>query len=151
MLHGMKPPKPYLHIDTYRLVKRVAGFTSNKLEYLTDKFCTKHKKITHGKFPGFSLWVECLKGNKSAWNEMRYYNIKDVLSTEELYLAVKAWAPETMPKIFQTTKDNATCPTCGYFGAMRIGRDRVKKAGVYIQNQCPKCGAWQTLKKKGHK
>lgn len=152
MFHGMKPPKPYQHIDTYRLVKRVAAFTSNKLEYLTDKLCEDHKKVSHGKFPGLKLWIECMKGNKQAWEEMKYYNIKDILSTEELYLKVKAWAPESMPKMYPLTKDKDTCQTCGYFGEMREGRDRIKKTGVYKQNSCPKCGAWQVIKeKRSHK
>lgn len=148
MLHGMTPPKPFVHIDTYRLVKRVADFTSNKLEYLTDKFCTKHKKVSHQKYPGLSLWVECLKGNTKAWDEMKYYNIKDVLSTEELYLKIKAWAPETMPKVYLLSTTVDTCPTCGYRGQMRKGRDRIKNNRVYNQNSCPKCGAWQTVKPK---
>lgn len=151
MLHGMNPPKPYLHIDTYRLVKRVAAFTSNKLEYLTDKFCDTHKKITHGKFPGLKLWIECLKGNIEAWDEMKRYNIKDVLSTEELYLKIKGWAPESMPKIYPLAAETETCGTCGYTGKMRLGRDRIKKGGVYTQNSCTKCGAWQTVKKKKEK
>ncbi len=148
MLHGMTPPKPYRHIDTYRLVKKAADFTSNKLEYLTDKFCTKHKKVTHKKFPGLSLWIECIKGNKAAWNEMKFYNIKDVLSTEELYLKLKAWTPESMPKIYTMTEFANTCSTCGYFGKMRAGRDRIQKTGVYTQNSCPKCGSWQIAKQK---
>lgn len=148
MLHGMTPPKPYLHIDTYKLVKKVAAFTSNKLEYLTDKFCIKHKKVTHGNFPGLKLWIECLNGNKKAWDEMKYYNIKDILSTEELYLTVKAWSPEAMPKVYHLTDSADRCPTCGYFGKMRQGRDRIRKSGTYHQNSCPKCGAWQVIKKK---
>jgi hypothetical protein len=151
MLHGMKPPKPYLHLDTYRLVKRVAAFTSNKLEYLTDKFCTKHKKIKHGKFPGLMLWIECLKGNKKAWDEMKRYNIKDVLSTEELYLNIKGWAPASMPKMFHITDSKSTCGVCGHYGKMRAGRDRVSKSGVYTQDSCMACGAWQAAKKKKEK
>lgn len=151
MLHGMKPPKPFQHIDTYRLVKRVADFTSNKLEYLTDKFCATHKKVSHGKYPGLQLWIECLKGNKLAWDEMKYYNIKDILSTEELYNHIKAWAPDTMPKVYPLTDKADTCGTCGYVGPMRLGRDRVKKSGVYTQNSCPQCGAWQSIKQKKEK
>lgn len=151
MLHGMTPPKPYQHIDTYKLVKKVASFTSNKLEYLTDKFCTKHKKVTHGKFPGLSLWIECIKGNKEAWEEMKYYNVKDILSTEELYLTLKAWTPESMPKMYQLTDNSDTCHTCGYVGKMRVGRPRIRKSGVYTQNRCPSCGSWQIIKQKKSK
>ncbi len=148
IFHGMNPPKPYQHIDTYRLIKKVAAFTSSKLEYLTEKLCKTHKKITHGKFGGLSLWIECLKGNVDAWEEMKRYNIKDTLSTEELYLRVKAWAPQSMPKVYPMTQSIDTCQTCGYIGKMKLGRDRIKPTGIYIQNSCPKCGSWQTLKKK---
>lgn len=58
---------------------------------MTDKFCKKYKKLKHKKFPGHELWKECLKGNKEAWNEMRKYNIHDVLATEELYNVLKQW------------------------------------------------------------
>jgi DNA polymerase elongation subunit (family B) len=147
--HGITPPKPYLHIDTYRLVKRVAAFTSNKLEYLTDKLCSKHKKITHSKYPGLKLWIECLAGNVDAWNTMKQYNIKDVLSTEELYEKVKAWAPESMPKVYPMTKGgDSSCHTCGYKGSMIAGRDRIRKSGVYTQDKCPRCGSWQVAKAK---
>jgi DNA polymerase elongation subunit (family B) len=60
--YGMKPPKPYRHLDTYKIAKAAAEFTSHKLEYLTDKLCTKYKKLSHKKFPGRSLWNECEKG-----------------------------------------------------------------------------------------
>lgn len=99
IMHGMKPPSPYKHLDTYRIVKRVAAFTSNKLEYLTDKLCTKYKKLSHKKFPGMALWTECLKGNLEAWKEMKRYNIHDVLSTEEFYTKIQDWAPASMPSI----------------------------------------------------
>lgn len=143
MLNGFKPPKPYLHYDTLKLVRKVAGFSSNRLEYLTDKFCVKHKKTSHKKYPGLVLWLECLKGNKDAWNELKKYNIKDVLSTEELYTKIKAWAPESMPKLFELTDAEKECGTCGYVGAMVLGKPRRTKKYKYQQNSCPKCGSWQ--------
>jgi hypothetical protein len=154
MLHGMQPPKPYKHLDTYQIVKRVASFTSNKLEYLTDKLCTKYKKLTHGKYPGFTLWTECLKGNTAAWNEMRRYNTHDVLATEEFYLKIRAWAPESMPKIYTVTNKAHECGTCGYIGQMREGSLRRTKSYAYRQHSCVKCGAWQQgerIKEEGKK
>lgn len=97
--YGMPPPSPYKHWDTYRVADTVAEFTSHKLEYLTEKLCVKYKKLKHKKFPGLSLWKECLKGNKAAWNEMQKYNIHDVLSTEELYTKIQAWAPTSTPSV----------------------------------------------------
>ncbi len=148
MIHRMPPPKPYTHIDTYRLVKQVAAHTSNKLEYLTEKLNTNHKKTHHKKFPGLKLWIECLKGNREAWRELKHYNIEDVLSTEELYLNIKAWTTDAMPKMYVLTDNADTCSTCGYVGPMRKGKDRIRKSGIYIQNSCTKCGAWQVAKQK---
>lgn len=144
MLHGMKPPTPYRHFDTYQLVRSVAKFTSNKLEYLTDQLNTKYKKLNHSDFPGLSLWLECLAGNIRAWDVMKKYNTHDVLSTEELYNNVRPWAPETMPKpYYDLTTADKRCGTCGNVGKMREGKERKAKTYRYRQHSCLKCGAWQ--------
>lgn len=140
--YGMKPPSPYKHLDTYRIVKRVADFTSNKLEYLTEKLCTKYKKLSHKKFPGMVLWTECLKGNKEAWNEMKKYNVHDVLSTEELYTKIRAWAPESMPKPYAVVNTNRDCTTCGAEGTVFGNGTRQIKTKRYQRLLCNKCGSY---------
>jgi DNA polymerase elongation subunit (family B) len=144
MFHGMKPPKPYRHLDVYRIVKKVAAFTSNSLAYLTDKMCVKHKKITHGLFPGLSLWTECMKGNRQAWEEMRHYNIQDVLSTEEFYMKIRAWAPESMPRPYEAEKVSTLCKTCGEKGRMQRRGVALKSKFKYQRWQCQTCGGWAT-------
>ena len=91
LLNGFPPNSPYKTVDTLKIAKRKFAFTSNKLQYLTDKLCKKFKKSEHGKFHGYHLWDECLKDNPQAWLEMRHYNTLDVLSLEELYDILKAW------------------------------------------------------------
>lgn len=91
VINKMNPPSSYKHIDLKILAKNKFGFTSNKLEYMTDKICTKYKKLKHKKFPGHELWTECMKGNAEAWDEMKQYNMHDVLSTEELWTKLRAW------------------------------------------------------------
>jgi len=91
ILNGMKPPSPFKHIDTKQIASRNFAFTSNKLEYLTSKLCTKHKKLKHKKYPGFELWSACLRGDQNAWKEMERYNKLDVLSLEELYTKLIPW------------------------------------------------------------
>lgn len=83
--HGMGAPSCYKKIDTKLMAKRYFSFLSNKLEYMSNKFCSA-KKLSHSKFPGYLLWLECEKGNKAAWAEMKAYNIADVKATEELFL-----------------------------------------------------------------
>lgn len=144
ILHGWRPPKPYKHIDTFKIAKRIGGFTSNSLEYLTKKLCKKYKKLSHRKFPGITLWAECLNRNKAAWREMRIYNIHDVLSMEELYLKLRPWAPESMPTPFVPINPSATCRVCGS-KAQRRGKELKRKYFVErIHCQNPKCGKWTT-------
>lgn len=91
ILNGLPKPSTFRQIDTMEIAKRNFSFTSNKLEYMTDKLCVEFKKLKHGKFPGHLLWAECLKGNPEAWDEMREYNCHDVLSLEELYDILSSW------------------------------------------------------------
>jgi len=91
ILNGMPKPSTFRQIDTLEIAKRQFSFTSNKLEYMTDKLCVEFKKLKHGKFPGHVLWAECLKGNMEAWHEMEDYNRHDVLSLEELYDILSSW------------------------------------------------------------
>lgn len=91
LLNGFPKPSSYRQIDTLEIAKQQFGLTSNKLEFLTDKLCSNTKKSKHQKYPGHTLWSECLKGNQEAWREMRAYNTDDVLSLEELYNLLSSW------------------------------------------------------------
>lgn len=96
ILNGFPKPSTFRQIDTMEIAKKQFGFTSNKLEYMTDKLCTTYKKSKHKKFHGHELWSECLKGNMEAWDEMEEYNRLDVLSLEELYNILSSW-DNTLP------------------------------------------------------
>lgn len=135
ILNGLKPPSPYEHIDTKRIASRKFAFTSNKLEYLTDKLCTK-KKSKHKKFPGFELWKECLKGNKQAFKELEEYNKMDVLSLEELYNKLQPWAKEAS---FMHLHEDIVC-SCGNTKLTKYGT-RVIKSGKYQMYLCTSCGS----------
>lgn len=91
VLNGFPKPSTYRQIDTMIIAKEQFGFTSNKLEYMTDKLCPEHKKSKHKEFPGHELWAECLKGNPLAWAEMKSYNIDDIHGTEALYNVLSSW------------------------------------------------------------
>lgn len=136
--HGFQPPAPFKHIDTLEMAKRVFGFTSNKLEYMTNKLCTKYKKLTKRKFSGFDLWRECLGGNDEAWNEMEKYNKQDVLSLEELYEKMAPWGNKINFNIYG--KDDHRC-NCGSINIQKRGYDYLV-GGRYQRYQCKDCGAW---------
>lgn len=143
ILNGFHPPSPYRHFDTYQLASRVGDFTSCSLEYLTEKLCTKYTKLSHKKYPGLKLWKECLVGNVDAWNEMRRYNIHDVLSTEELATKIRAWAPRNFPDIFPVIDPSQECGSCGTKGKMDnrgLTKARIKN---YRRYRCRECGKYQ--------
>ena len=138
LLNGINPPSSYRHVDTLQIAKRKFGFTSNKLAYLTSKLCKKHIKLSHAKFPGHKLWVECLKGNKEAWKEMREYNEADVLSLEELYLILKPWDNSINYNIY-LDDDEVRCSGCGGDNIVENGY-HYTNSGKYKRFICEDCG-----------
>lgn len=133
--HGMQPPSSFRQIDTMIIAKRHFAFTSNKLEYMTDKLCVKYKKLKHGKFPGFSMWSECMKGNPEAWDEMEEYNKYDVLSLEELYDVLIPWDDSINFTIYF---DDDVC-SCGSTDFEDAGY-YYTNASKFEKHRCTNCG-----------
>lgn len=143
ILNGFRPPSPYHTIDTLKMAKKTFAFTSNKLAFLTDKLCT-NKKLDHGKFAGFKLWKECLLGNEEAWEEMKEYNIMDVISLEELYTKLRAWYPThvSLSAFMEKTEDEVICPKCGGTHVQKRGSYVTKQGVRYQRYQCQTCYGW---------
>lgn len=137
IMHGFQPPKSYRHIDTKQLAKKHFAFTSNKLEYMTDKLC-KTKKLKHKKYAGFELWKECLAGNQDAWKEMERYNKYDVLSLEELYSKFAPWDNSINMNVYN---DEAVrvCSSCGSDKLTARGY-QYTNGGKYHRLKCKECG-----------
>jgi hypothetical protein len=137
ILNGFQPPSSYRHIDTKILAQRHFGFTSHRLEYMSDKLCTKYKKSKHAKFSGFDMWKECLAGNIEAWKEMETYNKLDVLSLQELYTKLIPWDNSINFGVYDGHANKCTC-----------GSTDFSKNGFYYTNtakfqryRCKKCGS----------
>lgn len=130
--NDLTPPASYRQIDTLKLAKKHFGFTSNKLEYLSEKLNKKFKKSGHKKFPGFELWTQCLAGNQAAWREMEKYNKLDVLALEELYNRLQPWD--------SSVRIHAKVCNCGATSWMKYGY-RFTNAGRYQRLKCKNCGA----------
>ncbi len=138
VINGFNPPSSFKHIDTFLLAKKHFGFTSNKLEYMSDKLCTKYKKLKHNKFPGQELWTECLKNNQSAWKEMERYNKHDVLALEELYKKLIPYDNTVNFNVFSSS--SVTKCSCGSVDFIKNG---YSYTGVsrYDRFKCRKCGS----------
>lgn len=135
--HEIKPPSSYKQIDTFQIAKRHFELTSNKLEYMTDKFCKKYKKLKHKEFPGHELWNECLKGNKKAWKEMERYNKHDVLALEELYHVFAAWDNSINFNLYRDDLQNVC--KCGGTEFTKNGHSYTS-VGKFQRYECKKCG-----------
>lgn len=132
----LPPPSPSKQLDTKKIASRVFGFTSNKLEYMTEKFNEKYKKIKNS---GFSLWIRCMDGELAAWKEMEKYNKYDILSLEELFSKFLPWDTSIRFDIY-SNDTNPTC-NCGSTKLQRRGY-AVTASGKYRRFQCQDCGAW---------
>lgn len=138
ILNGFAPTTSYRHIDTAQIARKHFAFTSNKLAYLSDKLCETYKKLTnHGKFPGHELWVQCLKDNIEAWEEMEKYNKYDVLSLEELYNKLAPWDNSINFNVYTDT-DSVAC-SCGSTTFRKNGF-YYTNAAKYQKYTCKSCG-----------
>lgn len=138
--YGFNPPSPYKVIDTLIEAKKEFRFISNKLEHIADVLgCAP--KMKHAKFPGFELWLQCLKQNDEAWAEMREYNIQDVVTLEEVYLKMRPWM-KGHPNIgVLNEEDVPVCPKCGSRHVHRRGYVTTN-VSKFHRFQCLDCGGW---------
>ena len=140
LIHGLKPYSPIRVVDTYRVARKHFGFTSNRLAWMS-RHLTNTPKSEHKKFPGFELWLECMKDNPAAWVEMKAYNIRDVVATEGVYLKQRPWISGHPNLSTYSGGDKIECPKCGGNHLQARGR-AVLQAGIYPRYQCQDCGAW---------
>ena len=139
--NNMQPPSSYKCVDTLLIAKKLFSFTSNKLEYMTDKLCVKYKKLKHSKFPGFELWSAVLAGNLAAWKEMEKYNKYDVLALEELYYKLIPWDNSINFNLYSDEEGTAvTKCSCGSTQFVKHGFFYTS-VGKFQRYRCSECGA----------
>lgn len=141
--YGMGSPSPFRQEDTMIMSKKYFSPTSHKLEYRSKQLNKKYKKMSHSKFPGFSLWKECVHGNKDAWKEMAIYNVFDVLATEEYYSILKPWANTINYNVYNDSS-SIRCH-CGSMKLQKRGYN-YSNTGKFQRLQCTDCGAWHSSK-----
>jgi hypothetical protein len=105
---------------------------------MTDKLCTKYKKLKHNKFSGFELWKQCLVGNLDAWKEMEKYNKHDVLSLEELYSKLIPWDNSVNFNLYHN--DCVDVCKCGSSSFIKNGF-YYTSTGKFQKYRCKDCGA----------
>lgn len=137
LIKGFQPPSPFKMIDTLLIAKREFGFTSNKLEYMSETF-TDSPKLKHQKFAGFELWKQCILRNEEAWHEMEEYNRQDVVALRKVYLKLRPWDTRH-PNL--NTDGGHLCPKCSG-RTIRQGTVSTASGLLYQKWQCKSCGGW---------
>jgi hypothetical protein len=136
--YQMPPPAPYHSIDLLKVARRRFRFASNKMDHLARELGLTRKVSNRG----HELWIDCMDGKRSAWAEMKTYNIGDVATLEEMYHRMLPWI-DTHPNtaLFDGTNGKPTCPSCGSHKLQSRGLQRTRTQS-YQRYQCTGCGTW---------
>lgn len=139
--HGLSPLPHVATVDTVKEVRRVAMFTSHKLDYLS-KVLTGKRKV----HVDYQLWLDVLAGSKKALAKMVEYNKVDVIRTEELYTRLLPYMKNHPHVGVMKGKDRRlSCNKCGSTDIKRNGI-RITAAGLRKQEiQCQSCGSYHRI------
>lgn len=139
--HGLSPLPHVATVDTVKEVRRVAMFTSHKLDYLS-KVLTGKRKV----HVDYQLWLDVLAGSKKALSKMVEYNKVDVIRTEELYIHLLPYMKNHPHVGVMKGKDRRlSCNKCGSIDIKRNGI-RITAAGLRKQEiQCQSCGSYHRI------
>jgi hypothetical protein len=140
VLHGLKPPSPFHHIDLYQTVRRQFRFASNKLDFICQQLGLGAK--THHK--GMDLWNEVEAGCHKAQRTMERYNRNDVILLEKLYNHIKPWIRNHPSIALLEERSGIVCPTCGSDDIEFRGY-RFTKTRRYRRFQFQKCHSWSSV------
>lgn len=132
------PPMPKLHtVDTLKEVRKVAKFSSNRLDFLGDKLVGQRKQPTD-----MQLWKDCMDGDEAALARMFRYCKNDVTVLEALYLKLRPYM-RNHPNVADNGSMN--CPRCNGELA-RLRKAYRTKAGIERAHvQCLACNAPFTI------
>ena len=135
--HGFTPPSPYKQIDLLSTARNQFKFPSNKLDYIA-KALGLGQKVGHR---GHQLWIDCMARDGKAWNEMKEYNIHDVILLEKVYEVFKPWVKPHPNVTLYTDNNDVICPVCGGNHYTRRGY-AFTTVGKYQRYKCKDCGGW---------
>ena len=136
ILNGLPPYNTVNSIDTKKVASATFKFPSNKLDALAKYFGLDGKIKTE-----FQLWIDCLKGIPSAIEEMRVYNVQDVIALEEVYLKLRPYIKAHPNVSLYNDIQEKQCCSCGSLNVEEI-EDKLyyTTTGAYAMYRC-KCGA----------
>lgn len=137
--HGLNAPSAYKTIDTKKVASKYFKFDSNSLSNL-GVYLKEGDKISNG---GFNLWVQCIAGDKKAWDRMKEYNQQDVVLLERIYLRLRPFM-ENHPNLnIVANVSDQSCPSCLSKKLTKRGFSMTKTTKRQ-RFQCTDCGSWSS-------
>lgn len=131
IVNNFDPIRKPIVVDTLQVARTHFGFTGNSLDDLGTQLGlgSKVEKSYKG------LWKLCMSGDKSAWKDMKEYNIGDIVLLERLYQKFLPWI-NPFPRV---KMDNGKCPKCSSSNFKRNGWKYTRHAETQ-RYQCLGCG-----------
>lgn len=143
---GYTPPSPYFQIDLLAVVRKEFRFASNKLDYIVQQLGLGAKVQNKG----MELWCECMAGVKSAWKDMKAYNLQDTHLLDDLYETLLPWINQHPNLGLWENSVAPTCPNCGSHELVQRGY-RHTRVSTYPRYKCTDCGRWSRGRKMARK
>lgn len=138
---GLQPPSPYKQLDLCNAVKKVFGFTYNKLGFVCEQLGIPTKKQSGG----METWKGCIANEAGAWLQMREYSIQDTIILESLHDKILPWIPSHPSHAAFTQL--MVCPSCGSNKLQRRGY-AYTNVSEYQRYRCNDCGSWSKSNKR---
>lgn len=135
--HGLKPPMPSKHRDTYKMAKRKFNYPSYSLGYLAKRLKLPHQKLDNG---GMDIIRKCREGDLKAWKQFEEYNKGDVLCDIDLYRKLFPFDPKLNFSVFYGDDEIEQRCECSGTVFTKDGY-AYRNNGVYHRYRCKSCGA----------
>lgn len=139
LIYHKLPPLPNIvTIDTLKQARKIAKFSSNRLDYI-GKYFGVDGKLEHSS----GLWERSREGDPKAVKDMVKYNKRDVTLLEDVYLHMRPYM-KGHPNIASVDTNN--CPKCNSANIHKH-KVRITASGIHKQQfQCQDCGGYFTAR-----
>jgi uncharacterized protein YprB with RNaseH-like and TPR domain len=139
LVYHRLPPLPLIPtVDTLKQARKIASFTSNRLDYLALYLTGKGKLEAK-----YSLWKEVLAKSKPSLDYMVKYCKQDVVRLIDVYTVLRPYMT-THPHVGAMAGHDrgCSCPKCGS-SRTKMNGVRVTASGLKKQEiQCLDCGSY---------
>lgn len=134
--HDLDPLPPIRTVDTLKEARKIARFSSNRLDFLAGELTGDGKiETTYG------LWLRVMQGDRSALREMVRYNKHDVDVLEAVYNRLLPHMKSHPNVTLGCDAAMHSCPRCGSANVEKRGTAKTMTR-VYQRYQCQDCGSW---------